>query len=458
MIRILAALSLLLALGQPPAPPPQAPTPTELIDRIEQDLKILRAQLPPPLPTAPLISTPELLDAAIAGGMPIITLAPTLVYPKPLTLAQPVILQSAVPLQRIDRATPLPSFTGGLTITGLTIQVIGVEVRHPNPLTDIVIVTGLHDTLDRVRVLGDPVKGAKRGVSGNSAGDLKILRSYIADCFLPLGQDSQAIAAWDMGAGLFIDDTYLEGGSESFLIGGADPSSDARRPRDVTLIHSTVTKNPAWMPLAIGVKNIIELKNVERATITDNDISYSWGGHGQDGYAVVFTVRNQDGRDPGATIKNVTFTNNRIAHAAAALNILGLDAIKESLTGSGRVPIGQVRPSVRATGITIANNTWTDLDPVAWKGSAKLIIIEQVPDDLTIDQNVFTGAVYNSAVYFSGGAPGQRVTFTTTTVPRSTYGMFGVGVTAKPHLFTAINPAWLAYTAASTISGITETP
>ena len=36
---------------------------------------------------------------------------------------------------------------------------IGLDVRHTNSFTDIVVLTGAGITLDRVRVLGDPVKG-----------------------------------------------------------------------------------------------------------------------------------------------------------------------------------------------------------------------------------------------------------------------------------------------------------
>lgn len=422
---------------------------------IEEALKALQ-----PAPAVLALETPAALDQALATAVPaqVLTLAPGFVDPQPRSLTKAVTLVGVPAPGRMTRALQLPAFTGGLTVgDGVTLR--GVEVRHPNPLTDILIVTGKDVTLDQVRVLGDPVKGAKRCISANSNGNLTVTRSYVADCFGTYpGSDTQAVAAWDMGAGLTLDDNYLEGGSETVLIGGADPSSDARRPRNVTITGNTITKNPAWQALPIGVKNTIELKNVVGATITNNDISYSWGGHGQDGFAGVFTVRNQDGRDPGATIQDVTFTGNRIAHAAAALNILGLDTIKETSTGSGRVPVGQVRPSVRMARVKITGNTFTDLDSKVWTGSSKMILVDQAPEDLTLDSNTYGGTPYGSVLYFGGGPPALRLMFTNSAVPRSAYGVFGVGVSAKPHDFTPANPAWVKYTSGGTIAGITEAP
>jgi len=422
------------------------------IPKVRRLLEEALAELDPA--TLPPIETVEAFDQALAAAAPgaVLPLAPTLVYPKPLTLTRTVHLACAtIEAGRVDRATPLPSFRGGLTILADDCTLTGLEVQHTNPLTDIVIVTGARVTLDMVRVLGDPVKGAKRGISANSHGDLRIVRCYVADCFATYpGSDSQAVAAWDMGAGLTIEDCYLEGGSETVLIGGADPSSDARRPREVTIQGNTITKNPAWQGQAIGIKNTIELKNVIGCLIQDNDISQSWGGRGQDGYLLVLTVRNQDGRDPGATIQDVAIHNNRFSHGAAAINILGLDTIKNS--------DGSVRPSVRMARVELAGNTFAELDPVKWTGSKKLILIDQGPDDLAIDGNAFEGGGFSSALYFGGGPPARRMTFTNCQVPRTTYGMFGVGVTAKPHNFTPTNPAWIAFTQDGILGNITEAP
>ena len=418
---------------------------------LEQALRALQ-------PAAPPIATPEALDEALAAAAPgaVLTLSPTLVYPRPLAVRQAVTLEGlapSAPRSRMDRATPLPRFTEGLTIGGDDVTLVGLEVRHSNPLTDIVTISGARVTLDRVRVLGDPVKGAKRGIASNGNGDVTIVRSYVDDAFQSYpGNDSQAICSWDMGPGLTIEDNYLSAGSETIMLGGADASAD-RTPTRVRIRGNTITKNPAWQPLPIGVKNTLEIKNARDVVIEDNDISYSWGGHGQDGYLLVLTVRNQDGRAPWATIQDVTIRGNRFAHGAAGISVLGLDTIKE--TRAGRVvPIGEVRPSVRMARVTIAANTFTDLNPKTYTGSNKLMLIDQAPEDLTIEDNTFVGSGFSSVIYFAGGGPAARFTFTNNRVPPSTYGLFGMGVTAVRNLLPT-NPAWVRYTQGGTIAMIT---
>lgn len=429
-------------------------------------VQLVNALAPNAPGTGPVIDTPDALDRALstspAGA--VLTLRPGFVYPGPLTIRTPVTMRPIVGLLeaasvRMTRDQPLPMFRGGLTIAADNVTLLGLDIRHTNPLTDIVIVQGAHVTLDRCRIMGDPLTGGKRGISANSNGELYILRCYIDDCWMPYpSKDSQAIAAWDMGPGLLIEDCYLSAGTETLLIGGADASSPERSPKDITIRGCTITKNPAWQPQLVSVKNALELKDCRNVLIEDNDISQSWGGHGQDGTLLILTVRNQDGRAPWATIQDVTIRGNRFSHGASAINILGLDTIKETGTGGVRVPIGTVRPSVRMARVTISGNTFTDLDPKRYTGSAKLILIDQAPEDLTIDGTTFAGVGFSSAIYFGGGGPATKLVFTSNVVPRSTYGCFGVGATAKAHDFSATNPAWVKYTAGGTIANITETP
>jgi hypothetical protein len=400
---------------------------------LEQALEALKPPPPPPPPVA-IIATPEALDQALAGTDAILTLSPALVYPKALTIRRAVTVQSTVPDGRMTRDVPLPRFTGGLTIAGDAVTLIGLEVRHTNPLTDIVVISGAHVTLDRIRVLGDPAKGAKRGIAANGNGDATIRRSYVDDCFATYpGNDSQAILAYDMAPGLLIEDNYLSGGSETVMIGGADPSSEARIPTDIIIRGNVITKNPAWKPLLIGVKNIIELKDAKNVLIENNDLSYSWGGHGQDGYAVMLTVRNQGGKAPYSTIQDVIIRHNRIAHAAAAINVLGRD---------------NLQPSGVMQRVTITDNTVTDLNPTTYTGSARMILINGGPMDLTITDNTFAGVGLTSAVYFAGGPLLERFTFTGNTYPKTRYGVFGTGAT--------VGQAWPKFVTSGTNGPNTE--
>lgn len=397
---------------------------------LQQAIAELTPPPPPPGTTTTSISTPAALDAALTAAAPgdVLILSRSLIYPTPLTLFKSVTLQAEglTSTTRMDMLVPLPSFRDGITIPGNNVTLIGLEVRKTNPLTDIVTFSGSHDTLDRLRILGDPVKGAKRGVAANGNGSCVIIHSYIDDCFQSWpGNDSQAICAWDMAPGLTIEDNFLRGGSETVMIGGADSSTPERMPSQVLIRGNAITKRPEWQALPIGVKNTLELKAVRGATIEDNDISYSWGGHGQDGYLFLITVRNQDGRAPWSTVQDVVFRNNRLSHGAAAFNLLGLDNIKE--TNPGRpTPVGTVRPSVRAARLSLTNNTTTDIDPTKYAGSNRLILIGAGPSQVTIDQNTFTGIHLGSTVYFYG-TPTVGLLLTSNTWPPSTYGIKGDG-------------------------------
>lgn len=406
-----------------------------------------------PTPAAVVIATPPALTAALAAAAPgaVLTLSRTLVYPAPLVLTKSVTLQAEglTALTRMDPATPLPSFRDGITIPGDRVTLIGLEVRKVDPLTDIVTFIGANVTLDRMRILGDSVKGAKRGIRANGNGNALIVRSYVEDCFQAWpGNDSQALLAWDMAPGLTVEDNYLSGGSETLMIGGADASAADRMPAEITIRGNTITKRPAWQALPIGVKNTVELKAARNVLIENNDISYSWGGHGQDGYAFLITPRNQDGRAPWSTVTNVVFRGNRISHAAAAINILGLDNIRETKAGMP-VAIGTVRPSVRVAEISITGNTFTDLDPTKYTGSNRLILIGAGPVNVTIDQNTFAGTRIGSQVYFYGTPPAAGLTVTANTWPFSVYGIKGDNAVSGA-------ATWATYVTGGTLAGNVE--
>lgn len=423
----------------------------KIVALAQQIINEARTSVTPP---PSIISTPAQLDTALSTAMPgaTLTLATSLVYPAPLTLSAPVTLQSetwAAGLGvRMTADAPAPSFQAGIKVTGDHVSLAGLEVRQTNPLIDIVVLSGAGPILDRCRILGDPVKGAKRGIAANGS-DMTIARCYIDDCFQSYpGNDSQAICAWDMGAGLLIEDNFLRAGSETVMIGGADSSTPERMPSGVIIRKNTITKRPEWQGMAVGVKNTMELKAVRGALIEENDISYSWGGHGQDGYLFLITVRNQDGRAPWSTVQDVVFRNNRLSHGAAAFNLLGLDNIKESIAGRP-TPIGSVRPSIRAARIAIVGNTVTDLDPTIYTGSNRMILIGAGPSQVTIDANTFTGQHLGSQVYFYGAPPAEGLVVTNNHWPKTQYGIKGDGQASGAN-------TWVAYVSNGVLSGNLE--
>jgi hypothetical protein len=400
---------------------------------LEQALKELQA---PTATTA--IATPAALDAAIAAAGPgaVLTLSPTLVYPAPLVITKAVTLQSLVPLTRMDATTALPSFRGGVTVPADDVTLVGLEVKASDPRSAIVVFSGARVVLDRVRILGDPTKGAKHGVVANGNGACAIRRSYIDDCFLPSpGDDAQAILAWDLAPGLLIEDNFLRAGSETILIGGGDAVTAARMAHDVTIRNNWITARPEWMTQSVGVKTRLELKAVDGALIEGNRIEYCWR-QGQGGYLVSFTVRNQNGRAPWSTIRNVVFRNNDLAHGSAAFNLLAVD---------------DTQPSTIMATVSITGNRVTDLDPLEYRGGSKRMIqIAGGPADLAITTNTFAGIHLTSAIYFTGTAMATTLTISGNTWPRTPYGIFGDGAT--------VGQAWARFVTSGTLGQNTETP
>src|SRR6185295_19705542 len=321
----------------------------DLLDQIavwteQARLELITQPSEPPKPA--VIQSASELDRALTSAPDgtRLVLSPTFTYPSPLKLTQlNLTLESAqVVTGRMTKDAPAPRFERGIQVLGNGIHLVGLDLRNSD-LTDILAIRGANVAIDRCRLLGDPVKGAKRGIAANSDGNCRITGCYIDDCFGPYpGDDTQAICAWDMVPGLLIENCYLSGGSETVLIGGGDPQNELRNPKGIIIRGNTITKNPNWQSQLIGVKNTLELKNARDVLIEDNDIESTWGGHGQEGFLLVLTVRYQNGRTPTVTIQDVQIQGNRFRHAAAAINILGRDTIVEDKPDRD-VPVGQRR-------------------------------------------------------------------------------------------------------------------
>lgn len=401
-------------------------------------------QPPPPVHTPPVISTAADFDRALSAAAPgaLIVLDPMLVYTVPLVLSKSVYLQAGgTPQRRVTPDDLMPSFTAGLTITGDDVTVCGVEVK--NDITHaIVTIQGARTILDRCRVLGDPVKGARRGIDYTGNGDGRITRCHVDDCFGPYpGGDVQALYASDMAPGLVVDDNFFCGGTETVMLGGADSSTPDRMPSNITITHNTITKKPEWQGLPIGCKNTVEFKACRNVTLADNEISGSWGGHGQDGYLLMLTVRNQNGKAPWSTVQDVLIARNVFSNGAAAINVLGRD----DRPGFVSLPM---------LNVVISENSFLGLDVAGKTGSAKMVQIGWGPDTLTIANNTFAGTGMTSAVYFQGPVPPpcNALHVTDNTWPKTRYRIFSSGGTNDGGA-----TAWAKYVVNGVLLGNTET-
>jgi hypothetical protein len=129
----------------------------------------------------------------------------------------------------------------------------------------------------------------------------------------------------------------------------------------------------------------------------------------QNGFAVLFTVRNQDGGAPWSTVEDVTFQNNVVRHAGAGINILGRD---------------DIRPSAPARRIAIRNNLFADVGGPRWGGTGALLQILNGAAQVVVEHNT---ALQTGSILVAEGAPNEGFVFRANVLPHNEYGMIGTG-------------------------------
>jgi hypothetical protein len=271
-----------------------------------------------------------------------------------------------------------------------------------------------HIILDRCLIHGDPKNGSRRGVAMNGR-HIALINSYVFD-FKEVGVDTQAVGGWS-GVGPFkIMNNYLEAAGENILFGGADPIIPNLVPSDIEIRHNHLAKPLSWKrgePQYDGsnwqVKILLELKNARRVLIDGNIIEWNWQTPGY-GFAIVFTVRNQDGGAPWSVIEDVTFTNNIVRHSASGVNILGFDDMHP--------------PSGQAKRILIKNNIFDDINGPRWGGKGRLFQLIRGTKDVVIEHN--TG-FQTGHILAAGGDPQEGFVYRYNITPHNEYGMEGEG-------------------------------
>jgi len=225
----------------------------------------------------------------------------------------------------------------------------------------------------------------KAGVLLNSANSA-VVDSYISE-FHSIGYDTYAIGGTN-GPGPFkILNNYLEAAGENILFGGAAPAIPGLVPSDIEIRNNFFFKPYSWRvghPTYAGkhwtIKNLFELKTGTRVLLDGNIMENCWADLpiGQSGYAILLTVRTENGGAPQANVSDVTITNNIIRHVGAGISLSGHDS-----GGSG----------LQSKRIRIANNLFEDINGPAYgdgniygPNDGTFLKIGD-PDDVSIDHN-----------------------------------------------------------------------
>jgi hypothetical protein len=164
------------------------------------------------------------------------------------------------------------------------------------------------------------------------------------------------------------------------------------------------------------VKNAFELKNARRVLVEGNVFEHVWSA-AQTGYAVLFTVRNSNGKAPWSVVEDVTFRYNIIRHAGGAINMHGFD---------------NNHSSQQTARIQISHNLVYGIDRNDWGGQGDFIQMGAMPSDITIEHNT----VFHDGIglrLFDGKTPSgrreiERLVFRGNAMRHNTYGVKGDSV------------------------------
>lgn len=253
-----------------------------------------------------------------------------------------------------------------------------------------------HIEFDRVYIHGSPGLGQRRGIAANGK-FIRIVNSHISDIKRE-GDEAQAIAVWATDGPVEIINNYLEASTENILFGGSG-SFLKLVPTDCLVRGNHLNKPLAWRGKGWVVKNLFEIKNGRRIKVENNLMTNNWG-MGQDGTAVLFTTREDNGRE--TIIEDIEFTNNIVRGSAGAVNIYGAE-------GSG------------GHRLTIRNNLFEDIDGQKWDGSG-FFIKSTAWDGLIIENNT---VIQNGNITTSYDKPVKGFVFRNNIVFENDYGFKG---------------------------------
>ncbi len=268
-----------------------------------------------------------------------------------------------------------------------------------------------HITFDRCYI--HSTSDANRARTGLLADGkyIAIVDSYISN--FKDTSDAQAIAVWQ-GTGPFkIANNHLEGSGENVLFGGENIQIPNALPSDIEFRGNYSFKRLEWLEAPWTVKNSFELKAAQRVLVSGNVFENNWTD-GQTGSAIVFTVRNQYGNNPWATVRDVTFKHNIVRSTGRGFLISGED---------------DMNPSQRTERILIWNNI---LENVTTLFSPYALFFQITTPgrpvlDLTISHNLLLHATdeigYSALAFANGNYQAENFIFDDNILTHGDYGL-----------------------------------
>ena len=195
---------------------------------------------------------------------------------------------------------------------------------NPTPMPDSI-------TIDRCYIHGSPSIDIQTAVQA-TASNYAVVDSYISEVHMT-AVDTQAIAS-NIGPGPFkIVNNFLSAAGENIMFGGSGGWSNTKIPSDIQIQNNYLYKPLSWAVAGTGgtlspsnqwvEKNAFELKNAQRVLFDNNVIENVWAA-GQNGFAIVLTVRSSQSGDT-AVVNDITITNNVLKNVVSGFNSLAKD-------------------------------------------------------------------------------------------------------------------------------------
>ena len=180
-------------------------------------------------------------------------------------------------------------------------------------------------TIDRCYVHGSPTQDLQAALQMNWS-NAAVVDSYIDDIH-DAGFDSPGICTFHTPGPIKIVNNYVSAATENIYIGGSGGNANLWVPSDIEIRNNYLYKPLAWVPLSLAgkmvVKNGFEVKDGQRILFDSNTIENVWK-QGQEGYAIVLTVRTWGGGDL-AVVDDITITNNVLKNVVSGFNTLAKD-------------------------------------------------------------------------------------------------------------------------------------
>jgi hypothetical protein len=321
---------------------------------------------------------------------------------------------------------PLTIENNYLEASGENVLLGGADPAIPYLVT--ADVTFRHNYLSRPMAWRDPIIPTPQGVSAHASATGTLAggtHTYRVLARRPIGSgttgrstaSSEAAVSVATGSGVRVAWTAVPDATEYRVY--------VRRP-DGTQLYWTATTTSftdtgsggtaGAAPATLGerwlVKNIFELKNARRVLVEYNIFENNWL-HGQPGYAILLTPRNQEGKCTWCIVEDVVFQYNVVRHTSAGMNLTGYD---------------DVHPSLQTRDVTIRHNLFYGITQTLG-GNGWFMLIGEQPRGIVVDHNTID-AGGSAVVYVHGGtvsSPKQVLDFqfTNNAARHRSYGING---------------------------------